>query len=238
MTKSILVLFILFNLSLAFCQQNPNKKTIWEQSKPTLTNSKNKLPTITKKHDTFNKAIVNIDQKLKPFVPKDYEVIAQKSGDLNLDKIDDYILVLRKASEETTSNYNENKPDKRPLLLLLGKKDGSYKLAYKNENAAYCIDCGGVFGDPFDGIAIKNGYFSIEHRISGGHHWEQITTFKFNTSKNNWYLYKDHFINYVLNPSSDPNAQALIADVDELKTVKDFGEISFQQFNIYSERGY
>jgi len=194
--------------------------------------------TIVKKHDTFNKKINISNEKLKSFIPKGHEAIAEKKGDLNLDKTEDCILVIRKTTEETTSNMDEGKPDKRIVLLLLGQKDGSYKLAYKNQNVADCIDCGGVFGDPFSGISIKNGYFSIEHKIAGGHHWEQIITFKFNKTKNNWYLYKDHFINYVLNTSNDPNAEALIADVDKLKTVKDFGEISFQNFNIYSKKGY
>lgn len=194
--------------------------------------------TIVKKHVTFNKKINISNEKLKSFIPKGYEAIAEKKGNLNLDKTEDCILVLRKTTEETTSNMDEGKPDKRIVLLLLGQKDGSYKLAYKNQNVADCIDCGGVFGDPFSGISIKNGYFSIEHKIAGGHHWEQIITFKFNKTNNNWYLYKDHFINYVLNTSNDPNAEALIADVDKLKTVKDFGEISFQNFNIYSKKGY
>ncbi|OCB78165.1 hypothetical protein B0A79_16130 [Flavobacterium piscis] len=194
--------------------------------------------TIVKKHVTFNKKINSSNEKLKSFIPKGYEAIAEKKGNLNLDKTEDCILVIRKTTEETTSNMDEGKPDKRIVLLLLGQKDGSYKLAYKNQNVADCIDCGGVFGDPFSGISIKNGYFSIEHKIAGGHHWEQIITFKFNKTKNNWYLYKDHFINYVLNTSNDPNAEALIADVDKLKTVKDFGEISFQNFNIYSKKGY
>lgn len=223
MKKLILFLILIFNLNLAFSQQKTSSKTT---NKP------------VKKHDTFNEVIKITNQKLKSFIPKGYQAIIEERGDLNLDKIEDCILVLRKATEETTSNMEEGKPDKRPLLLLLGQKDGNYKLAYKNENAAYCIDCGGLFGDPFNAIVIKNGYFSVEHRISGGHHWEHITTFKFNKTKNNWYLYKDHFINYILNPSTDPNAEALIANVDKLKTVKDFGEISFQQFNIYSERGY
>ncbi|KQB37290.1 hypothetical protein [Flavobacterium aquidurense] len=224
MKKSILLLILIFNLGFAFSQQKTGNKTT--KSNP------------VKKYDTFNESIKVTSQKLKLFIPKGYEAIIEEKGDLNLDKIEDCILVLRKATEETTSNMDQGKPDKRPLLLLLGQKDGSYKLAYKNENAAYCIDCGGLFGDPFNAIAIKNGYFSIEHRISGGHHWEHITTFKFNKTKNNWYLYKDHFINYILNPSQDPNAEALIANVDKLETVKDFGEISFQQFNIYSKKGH
>lgn len=226
MQKTLFFLFLTLGMNLIFSQQKGIKCT------------SNRSLQISRKHETFNEAIKDINKNLKAFIPKGYEAIAIEKGNLNLDKFADCILVLRKKSEETTSDYNENKPDKRPLLLLLGQKEGNYKLAYKNDNAAYCIDCGGVFGDPFTGITIKNGYFSVEHGISGGHHWEQIITFKFNKAKNNWYLYKDHFINYIMNSGSDPDDEALIADNDKLKTVKDFGEISFQKFNIYSEKGY
>ncbi|MDR7370547.1 hypothetical protein [Flavobacterium aquidurense] len=214
--KNTLLILLFLNLNVAFCQQK----------------------TTFKKHETFNETVQNIDKNILSFIPKGYEAITLKKGDLNLDKFEDCILVLHKKTEETTSNYNDHKPDKRPLLILLGQENGSFTLVFKNEDAVYCIDCGGVFGDPFTGIAIKNGYFSIEHGISGGHHWEEIITFKFNKTKNNWYLYKDHYINYKLNPSSDPKAEALIPDVDRLKTVKDFGEVSFQNFNIYSDKGY
>ncbi len=214
--KYRLLILVILNLNSAFCQQK----------------------TAVQKHQTFNEAVQNVDKNLLSFIPKGYEAITLKKGDLNLDKFEDCILVLRKSTEEMTSNYNDHKPDKRPLLLLLGQENGNFKLAFTNNDAVYCIDCGGVFGDPFTGIAIKNGYFSIEHGISGGHHWEEIMTFKFNKIKNNWFLYKDHYINYKLNPSSDPKAEALIADVDNLKTVKDFGVVSFQNFNIYSDKGY
>ncbi|MBW1653919.1 hypothetical protein [Flavobacterium quisquiliarum] len=200
--------------------------------------SQQKSAKTIKEHETFNKTIKDIDPNLKGFVPKDYNVIAMKKGNLNLDKFEDCIMVLRKKTETTTSNMNEEKPDKRPLLILLGQEDKSYKLVSKNENVAYCIDCAGVFGDPFVGIAIKNGFFSMEHAIAGGHHWQQIITFKYNKTKRNWYLFKNHYINYVLNSDSSPNAEALVADVDKLTTVKDFGEIPFQKFNIYSDRGY
>ena len=128
--------------------------------------------------------------------------------------------------------------EKRPLLLLLGQVDSSYKLACRNDNAVYCIDCGGVFGDPFTGTTIKNGYFSIEHGIAGGQHWEQVTTFKYDRAKGNWFLYKDHFISYKLNDSRDENAEALVKETDKLKTVRNFGTVPFEKFNIYSENGW
>jgi len=242
-------LFILgFLLVLVSCGQKTNNENI-EQTKDTLASTidykrqstgttidKNEINK-TRKHETFNKTIYSVPEVLKAFIPKNYSAINISSGDVNLDGLTDKILVLRKNTEETTSNYNESKPDKRPLLLLLGQPHNSYKLISINDNAAYCIDCGGVFGDPFTGTTIKNGYFSIEHGIAGGKHWEQVITFKYNRSKKNWFLYKDHYISYKLNESNEPDAEALVPDVDKMKTSKDFGIISFDKFNIYNEDG-
>ena len=242
-------LFILgFLLVLVSCGQKTNNENI-EQTKDTLASTidykrqstgttidKNDINK-TRKHGTFYKTIDSIPEVLKAFIPNNYSAINISSGDVNLDGLTDKILVLRKNTEETTSNYNESKPDKRPLLLLLGQPHNSYKLIYRNDNAAYCIDCGGVFGDPFTGTTIKNGYFSIEHGIAGGKHWEQVITFKYNRSKKNWFLYKDHYISYKLNESNEPDAEALVPDVDKMKTSKDFGIISFDKFNIYNEDG-
>ncbi len=228
---------LLLSLLLYSCNQAVKKTDNSGKNIDSIQIEKNKTDSI-KKHQTFNDSIDSLDQDLKAFVPKGYSVISIESGDLNLDEYTDAILVLRKTSEESTSNYAENKPDKRSMLLLIGQKEGTYKLAYKNNNAVYCIDCGGLFGDPFTGITIKKGYFSIEHGVSGGHHWEHVTTFKYNKSKNNWFLYKDHYINYKFNDSADENAEALVVDYEKLKTVKDFGEISFEKFNIYNGKEY
>lgn len=228
---------VILSLLLFSCNKTVKKIDKSEKNIDSIQIEKNKTDSI-EKHQTFNDSIDSLDQDLKAFVPKGYSVISIESGNLNLDEYTDAILVLRKTSEESTSNFAENKPDKRPMLLLIGQKNGTYKLAYTNNNAVYCIDCGGLFGDPFTGITIKNGYFSIEHGVSGGHHWEHVTTFKYNKSKNNWFLYKDNYINYKFNSDASNNAEALVVDYEKLKTVKDFGEISFEKFNIYNDKGY
>jgi hypothetical protein len=85
---------------------------------------------------------------LSGFVPDGYTVLDTTSGDLNLHQFADMIMVLKKNGEDTTSDVNEH-PEKRPLLILIGQADSTYKLAAKSDNAVYCIDCGGVMGDPF-----------------------------------------------------------------------------------------
>ena len=53
----------------------------------------------------------------------------------------------------------------------------------------------------------------------------------------NWYLYKDHFVSYKMYESNDENAEVLVKDVDKMETEKDFGKISFDDFNIYNQDG-
>lgn len=226
-------------LILASCGQ-PTEKTTTNSAKDTLTSkiidtAQAAPPTAgTIIHETLNENIEPIPENLKSFVPEGYAIMNISTGDANLDGLPDTIIVLRKKSEESTSNFEAQRPDKRPLLLLLGQPDKSLKLIAKNDNAVYCIDCGGLFGDPFTGTTIKNGYFSIEHGISGGRHYEHVTTFKYDKSKKDWFLYKDHYVSYKLNDGNDPNAEALTVDEDKTKTVKDFGSLSFEKFNIYN----
>ena len=212
--------------------------TLKESSSPKTANLKQDTNSYSnvKKHQTFNDTIDTLPNVLKVFIPNGYSVINFSVGDANLDGLTDEILVLRKSTEETTSNYAEDKPERRPMLLLLGQTDKTYKLAKRNDNAVYCIDCGGVFGDPFTGTTIKNGFFSIEHGIAGGQHWEHVTTFKFNKIKGNWFLYKDHFKSYKFN--NDDNGNALVKERDKLETEKNFGIVSFDKFNIYSKKEY
>jgi hypothetical protein len=229
-------------LILGSCEQNVRNKNDVQTIDTLLSNNVGKTASIRStnepiKHGTFNENIYSIPENLNIFIPTGYSVINISSGDANLDGLIDKILVLRKNTEQSTSNYVEGKPDKRPLLLLLGESKDTYKLIYRNDNVVYCIDCGGAFGDPFTGTTIKNGYFSIESGISGGQHWEQVITFKYDPLKNNWFLYKDHYVSYKMNDSNDVNAEALVKDIDTLKTQKDFGVIPFETFNMYNEDG-
>lgn len=187
------------------------------------------------KYHVVNGSIDTAPKTLMSYIPHGYTVLNQSSGDANLDGITDCILVLKENEEDSNSDYADDRPSRRPLLLLLGMGDSLYRLAYRNDNAVLCVDCGGVFGDPFTGTTIKNGYFSIEHGIAGGIHWEQVTTFKFDKSKDNWFLYKDHFISYKLNNSTDENAEALIKDRETLKTANAGGLVPFIKFNIYTK---
>jgi hypothetical protein len=141
-------------------------------------------------NSTFAQSKKIVPAKLRPFIPKDYAVLVYETGDLNQDTYPDIILAL-KNNHETDSDQTA-----RPLLILLGKKDGSLSLYARNDSVVLCKGCGGMFGDPFEGITIKGRYFSLEYYGGSRYRWNRFTTFKYDLVKKDFVLHRDAGISY------------------------------------------
>ncbi len=158
------------------------------------------------------------------FIPENYAVLDSQKGDLNLDKIKDVILVLKKIDEEKESDTSKSEV-RRPLIILLGKYDGSFTQVARNDNAVYCVTCGGVMGDPFVGVVITEGCFSIEHYGGSVWRWSTETTFKYSEQKKTWLLHKK--------VSEEFNATEPAETKTTTETAKTLGTVKFQDFDIY-----
>jgi hypothetical protein len=176
--------------------------------------------------------------QISKFIPAGYLPLDTAIGDLNSDGIDDMLLVLKRKEEDTLNPDNDNPQTKRPLLILLGKSNHTYILSKRNDNVVMCINCSGIArSDPFKGIKIKNGYFSVEHSVSEGpQHWQTVTTFKYDKEKIEWYLFKIGSISKFPNDDTNPNADALKTYKDT-KTRKDFGIIRFEKYD-FEKNGF
>jgi hypothetical protein len=97
--------------------------------------------------------------------PLGYEILDTATGDLNRDKYRDLLVILKLSNEE------ENSESSRPLLIYIGQKNGELKLVAYNDNVVLCRNCGGIYGDPYSGMVIKRGYFSIEHYGGSNFRW-------------------------------------------------------------------
>jgi hypothetical protein len=155
-----------------------------------------------------------------------YSILDTVSGDLNRDSYKDLIIVYRKDNEDKTSDINNN-PVYRPLLIYIGQSDGTLKLTAQNEKAVLCYDCGGMMGDPFSQIVIKNGYFTIEHYGGSAWRWSRLITFKYSNIDSTWYLHKDGGDSF---HASDPEKVTT-----KVRTTKDFGVIPFEKFDVFKE---
>ncbi|GAB3637358.1 hypothetical protein GCM10027422_29480 [Hymenobacter arcticus] len=159
-------------------------------------------------------------------LPAGYAVLAAEPGDLNRDATPDWLVVLNKPNEQKTSDV-VNHPTKRPLLLFVGGAGGTYNLAVRTDNAVYCVDCGGIMGDPFMGLAIKKGYFTVEHYGGSAQRWTRYVTFRYDPAGRTWLLHRDgseHF------HATDPEHGTTTAT-----TAKDFGRVPLAKFDIYKE---
>lgn len=208
-------------------KENDNSQTVQldsfaKKTHETLDTSKENAATV--KHEAYNEDIKILPLNLNVFVPVNYTALDTTSGDLNLDQYPDMIMVLKKNGEDTTSDVNEH-PEKRPLLILIGQADRTYKFAAKSDNAVYCIDCGGIMGDPFMNIVIKKGYFSVEHYGGSTWRWTRTITFKYSPADKYWFLHKD----------GNESFNAIVPEKVKTKiyTTKDFGKVPFDKFDIY-----
>jgi hypothetical protein len=159
-------------------------------------------------------------------LPAGYVVLAAEPGDLNRDALPDWLVVLHRPDEQKTSDVIDH-PTKRPLLLFVGGAGGTYTLATRTDNAIYCVDCGGIMGDPFMGLAIKKGYFTVEHYGGSAQRWTRFVTFKYDPAARTWLLHRDGSEQF---HALDPEHGTTTAT-----TAKDFGRVPLTKFDIYKE---
>lgn len=181
------------------------------------------LTALVAEEETLKEEIpqVEVPKSVQSFIPKGYAVLNFTKGDLNRDKIEDAILILKRDNE---SIEMEDAP-RRPLFILIGEKNGAYKKAAENNTTVLTIQDGGVMGDPFEGVTIKNGYFSVEHYGGSAWRWTHIVTYKYDKKKKTWFLHKDGGESF---HSADPEKVE-----SKVLTVKDFGVVPFDEYNIF-----
>lgn len=153
---------------------------------------------------------------LKTFIPKGYAILDTAFGDFNADTFTDAIVILKDPKEEDSYDL------KRPLLILIGQSGGGFTLKGRNDQVVLCKTCGGVWGNPFEGVKVKGRYFSIEHYGGSRYRWSQVVTFKYDPLVNDFVLHRDAGENY---DNANPN---VVKEVNYRKA--DAGRILFKNY--------
>lgn len=156
------------------------------------------------------------------FVPKGWEIIGQTKGDINKDGLEDFMLAIKDIEED----MNDDKEYSRLLLVLFGTKDKLLTLYVSTGKAILCKRCGGVFGDPFQSLVLKDGELSIEHFGGSTERWGITDFFRWNG--------KDFIL------VKETRSSANVNDPDnsykeKIKTATDFGKVLLQDFDINKE---
>jgi hypothetical protein len=142
-----------------------------------------------------------LSKELKAFVIKGYEVLGAAEGDVNGDGRKDAVLVLKQAGEDSLS-YELAETASRPLLLLTRDAGGRLKQAVRNDDLVLCAQCGGVFGDPWEGISISKGQIMINFYGGSNWRWSIQYVFAWQATAKDWLLVQERNISY---HTSDPD---------------------------------
>lgn len=165
-------------------------------------------------------------------LPKGYEVMTFLGGELNEDKLTDYLVVAHKKNEDATfQKTGDTSP--RPLYIFIQNQNKSFSLVKKNNDVVFAIDQGGQC-DPFmdgkDGLALRNHYFTVQNSVACGQHWNDFITFHYDSNLRNWVFHKRVFESWHLNSSDDPNAEALIGDKPHVTNANPKKPITFDTY--------
>ncbi|NKI68226.1 hypothetical protein GN109_02235 [Collimonas pratensis] len=166
-------------------------------------------------------------------IPAGYEVLSYKSGELNDDKLEDFLVAVHKADEKTIAEKTGKAP-RRPLLLFIQNSDGTYMLAKRNDHVIFAVDEGGQcdpFEDGEEGLAIKNHYFTIQNSVACGSHWTDFITFRYDPKLRDWIFHKRVSETWVMNNSKDPNADALVLGSRRLESGKGKPPVPFEKYS-------
>lgn len=154
------------------------------------------------------------------FIPKGYESLDYITGDLNGDKKADAILILKQPGEDSLDMDETH----RPFILLIRQSDGKLKQVIRNDSVIMCRHCGGVFGDPYEGIQIYPSGFNITFYGGSSWRWTYHYEFVYKPVKKNWYLIKETQSSF---QSGDPEMTMKEAVIEETE----LGEVPIGKFS-------
>lgn len=156
----------------------------------------------------------DVPRDVQPFVEKNTTVLAVERGDLNRDGREDAVLVLEPQDPEQP----------RPLLLLTRDANGALALAKRSDKAVYCRNCGGIMGDPFQGVTVEKGRFTIEHYGGSSWRWSFNLTFAWSRRDRSWQLVRVESTSF---HASDPDSEETTVHTPP----KNFGLIDVTEFD-------
>lgn len=167
--------------------------------------------------------MTQLPAELKAFIAPQTKAIYFALADLDGDQRSDALLVLEPELEKPKDEAYVEAPA-RTLLLLRRGSDGQLREAKRNDKLVYCATCGGVMGDPFQGIEVGPKTFSVSHY--GGSSWRWTAEYQFNYSRKDdtWQLVRVEESQF---HASEPDK----LKQQRYKPPKDFGKIDLADFD-------
>jgi hypothetical protein len=127
--------------------------------------------------------------KIRQFIPANFNILDLKTGHLNSDKLADVVLILKSTNEsQPHSSWDGNWV--RPLLILFQLTDKSYKLKLRTDSLVLCEGCGGMV-DPYGGMELKDNLIALSFYGGTRQRWTRELEFTYDAKLDNFILTQD-----------------------------------------------
>jgi hypothetical protein len=122
-----------------------------------------------------------VDAALARFAPAGTVLRASARGDLDADGDEDALIVVEREDADAATSP-------RALLLLRRDAAGALQEAMAGPDAILCRKCGGMMGDPLQGMRAGRGEFTL--RFEGGSRelWSSEFRFEYARDRETWRL--------------------------------------------------
>lgn len=120
------------------------------------------------------------EKSIEQFVPDDYFILDSANSSTENNKF--LALVLAPVLEQEKDSFVETN---RRLVILKETTSGWEKMA-QNDELILCRSCGGVFGDPYDGLDIEKNLLTISNYGGSAWRWGNVHIFRY--QNNQWEL--------------------------------------------------
>jgi hypothetical protein len=118
-------------------------------------------------------------------VPAGYKILDQKEGDLNKDSVSEKVIVFDTNDSAESGTIRE--------IQVYKKSVNNWELLAGSKNAIGQSDAGGMMGDPFEGIEIKDGILIIYQSGGSSWKWSKIDKYRFQNGKFQLIGYENYY---------------------------------------------
>ena len=161
------------------------------------------------------RATGSLPAAVQPFVERGSCAIALERGDLDRDGRSDYLLVLERPAPDPEEGRL------RSLLVITA----SGRLAAKGDGVVLCSRCGGLWGDPLEGVEVRPGQFTVSHYAGSAWRWRLDFTFAYSRRDRAWQLVRIYEVSF---HTGDPEKTMKIR---VSRPPRHFGKIDLRRFD-------
>lgn len=171
-------------------------------------------------------ATASLPAAVRGFVEPRTCAIALERGDVDRDGRADYLLVLERLDPAPDPEDGRL----RSLRVLVAADSGRFKEAARSERVPFCSRCGGIWGDPFEGIEAGPGTFTVYHYAGSAWRWRADFRFDYSRRDRAWQLVRVTTLSY---HTSDPET----IEKRVYTPPRHFGKIDLRELDPENYRG-